>query len=121
MVWEEGREKWHQLKAFYAEVFAENERYREGNPEANPTLYSYNKFLANSLTGKFASTIPLEDENNEETYRVPGLLYNPSVYSFITGAGRCLLFEHELASGSVHGATDSLVVPPHGTPPTEGP
>lgn len=116
MIWEAGTEKWHPLRAFYDEVFSAKEEHRG----KNPTLYAFYKFLANSLTGKFASTIPLEDEDGEK-YRVPGLLYNPSVYSFITAAGRCLLFEYELASSSIHGATDSLVVPPWGRGPGEGP
>ncbi len=115
MIWEPGASTWHPLRAYYDGVFSAKEEHRG----KNPTLYAFYKFLANSLTGKFASTIPLEDEDGQK-YRVPGLLYNPSVYSFITGAGRCLLFEYELQSQSIHGATDSLVVPPWGSSPAEG-
>lgn len=127
MVWEPGRSKQHPFKTFYAEVFAAKEAQRG----KNQTLYTYYKNVANCLTGKFASTIPQEVTENRvidgrltaqtQKIRVPGLLYNPAVGGLITGPGRCLLFECELASKSVHGATDSLVVPPWGTPPPEGP
>ncbi len=126
MIWEPGSEKHHPFKTFYAEVFAAKEAQRG----KNQTLYTYYKNVANCLTGKFASTIPLEVSetrvidgrltNVQTKVRVPGLLYNPAVGGFITGAGRCLLFECELASKSVHGATDSLVVPRWGVPPAEG-
>jgi len=117
-VWEPGDQKRHPFKEFYGEVF----NLKEENRGKNVLLYTYYKNIANCLTGKFVSTIPLEVEENGQLHRirVPGLLFNPPVGALITGAGRALLFEYELSSGSIHGATDSMVVPPMGTCPAEG-
>ena len=115
--WEKGEDtkKRHPFREYFSWVFAEKEKARD----VQPALYLYYKYLANSLTGKFVATIPqmrMEDGNLSK-YRMPGALFNAPVGAAITGAGRAYLFEQELRSSSVHGATDSMVVPPWGMRP----
>ena len=121
-IWERGKATGdrHPFREYFSKVFAEKESHRD----KNPALYLYYKYLANSLTGKFVATIPQLEvgDNGLEKYRVPGALFNAPVGALITGAGREFLFEAEIVAKSVHGATDSLVVPPWGnTPPGIGP
>lgn len=117
-VWEGDLTGKHPLRDYYRWVFEQKERARGGAP----ALYLYYKYLANSLTGKFCSTIPRLRWNNGvlQKYRVPGGMFNAPVGSLITGAARARLFNAEVESSSLHGATDSIVVPPWGKAPAEG-
>lgn len=108
--------KKHPFREFYKETFAR----KEANRDVNPTLYTYYKNLANSLTGKFVSTIPrmVYEGDQRVKIRTPGMLFNGPVGAFITGAGRVELFREEVRCQSIHGATDSLMVPPGAEHPT---
>ncbi len=108
----EGGSKRHPFKDFYTEIFNQ----KEANRGKNSLLYHYYKNLGNSLTGKFVATIPQQDSNGQK-FRVPGLLFNGPIGALITGAGRARLFRAEIASSSIHAATDSIVVPPWGAHP----
>ncbi len=116
-LWKPGEETRHPFREYFSWVFEEKEKHRD----TSPALYLYYKYLANALTGKFVSTIPQLKVNPVSgqlgKIRVPGMLFNAPIGALITGAGRAYLFEQELLSSSIHGATDSIVVPPWGRKP----
>lgn len=118
-IWEPGPESHlrHPFREYFEQCFQKKEECRD----SKPALYLYYKYLANSLTGKFIATIPQLKFNQErgqyQKIRVPGLLFNSPIGALITGPGRAYLFDKEIECSSLHGATDSFVVPPWGKKP----